>query len=84
MFLKFRVEWGGRTLKLVRGSHGCGLWKNIRMRWDKFLLYIQFDIGLGNYIRFWHDDWCNEEPLRLVYLVLYDNSTNQENSVESQ
>ena len=40
MILKFRVEWGGWTLKLVRGSHGCGLWKSIRMRWDKFLLYI--------------------------------------------
>ena len=43
MILKFRVEWGGWTLKLVRGSHGCGLWKSIRMVWEKFLQNILFD-----------------------------------------
>ena len=53
------------------------------MGWDTFLHYIQFDVGLGDQIRFWHDQLCGEQSLDVVYNVLNDNSPNQVASVES-
>ena len=82
IILKFREEWGGWNTKSVWGTHGCGLWKCIKMIWDKFLLNIQFDVSLGNRIQL-HDYWWGEQLLRVVYLLFYDNSINWEASMES-
>lgn len=53
--MKFGEKWGGWTMKPICGTHGFGVWRSIRMGWDTFLHYIQFDVGLGDQIRFWHD-----------------------------
>ena len=37
-----------------------------------FLLYTSFDVGDG--IRFRHDSWCGNQPLRVAFPVLYDYS----------
>ena len=69
------MEWGGWCTKSVRGTHSCGLRKGINLRWDGFLQYIHFDVGEGNQVRFWHDRWlvrCGDQPLRMVFLDLYD------------
>lgn len=67
---KFREEWGVST-KPVPGIHGCGLWKSIRMGCQlctlRLVLVTRFAFGI------WHDCWCGNQSLRVVFLVLYDN-----------
>jgi hypothetical protein len=48
-----------------------GVWKFIRMGWDIVAKYLRFEVGEGSHIRFWHDLWCGNRPLKLCYLALY-------------
>ena len=65
---------GGDGLpKFGRDSHGCGLWKNIRMGWETFSHCTGFVNGVENWVRFWHDCWGGDHPLKAVFPVLYEN-----------
>ena len=63
---------------LDRGTHGCVLWRSIWKGWDDFSQYVRFEVGLGNRIRFWHDCWCGEQPLKVAFPFLFENAANQE------
>ena len=80
--LKFGEEWGGWTFKLVRGVHGCSLWKGICLGWEAFSKNTQLEIGVRNRVKFWHDRWCGDQPLQLTFLVLYKIATNREASID--
>lgn len=77
---KFREEWGVST-KPVPGIHGCGLWKSIRMGCQlctlRLVLVTRFAFGI------WHDCWCGDQSLRVVFLVLYDNFRDRDASMAS-
>jgi hypothetical protein len=45
---KYGVERGGWITNKPWGTHGCSLWKHIRMGWDDFSTHLGFDVGLGN------------------------------------
>ena len=50
-----------------------GLWNNIKRRLEKFSCHTRFEVGDSSKVRFWHDLWCGEWPLRKpsqFYLVL--------------
>ena len=81
--LKFREEWGGWTSKLDRGVHGCGLWRSIRMGWEVFSKNIRFEVGVGDRVTLWTDQWCGDSPLQLTFLVVYRIASNKEASVAS-
>ena len=84
--MKFGEEKGGGgewTSKLGRGSHGCGLWKNIRMGWGTFSHCTRFVNGMENWVRFWHDCWCGDHPLKAAFPVLYEIAIDREAFVES-
>jgi len=54
------------------GSHGVGLWKNIRKGWRLFCSYTRLILGNGSRVRFLVDVWCGEVPLKEAFPVLYD------------
>ena len=81
--LKFRVEWGGWTFKLDRGVYGCGLWRSMRMGWEDFSKNIRFEVGVGDRVKLWTDQWCVDPPLQLIFLSMYGIASNKEASVAS-
>ena len=44
---------------------------------------IQFEVGVGDRVKFWIDWWCGDLPLHLSFLVMYGIATNREAFVTS-
>jgi hypothetical protein len=78
---KHGVEWGGWISKKATGAHGCSLWKGILSGWDNFKQHVELVAGLGNWIRFWHDNWCGEVPLKAMFPVLFACSSARDASI---
>jgi hypothetical protein len=55
----------------VSGPFGVGLWKHTRRGWDLFARNVRFEVGLGSKILFWHDMWCENQPLKDALPLLY-------------
>lgn len=49
--------------KMVRGRHGCSIWKSIMAGKEDFWKFIRFKLGLRENISFWRDLWIRGEPL---------------------
>uniref|UniRef100_A0A2N9FW06 Reverse transcriptase domain-containing protein n=1 Tax=Fagus sylvatica TaxID=28930 RepID=A0A2N9FW06_FAGSY len=65
------------------GSLPLHQWKHIRMGYDVFSAYFVFDIGLGDQVLFWYDNWCSDRSLKETFPVLFGCSLNQDDSVDS-
>jgi len=52
---KYGSTWAGWCSLDPHGSHGVGLWKNIRKGWSLFSSHTRFILGNGSRIRFWDD-----------------------------
>jgi hypothetical protein len=52
---------------VVEGPYGVGVWKHIQRGWEGFSRFISFGIGDGFHIRFWHDKWCGNQPLKEAF-----------------
>ena len=59
------------------------MWTSIRMGWEVFSKYIRFEVGVGDRVKFWIDQWCGESSLQLTFLVVYGIASNKEASVTS-
>jgi hypothetical protein len=68
---KYGSMWGGWCSKEVRGTYGVSLWKNIRKEWGSFSMHLCWKVGNGIRIRFWHDRWCGEAPLKMSFPDLF-------------
>ena len=53
------------------------LWKTISSG-STLSSYIQFEIGDGTRVRFWHDDWCGDNPLSVCFPKLFGTSSGKE------
>uniref|UniRef100_A0A2N9F1W7 Reverse transcriptase zinc-binding domain-containing protein n=1 Tax=Fagus sylvatica TaxID=28930 RepID=A0A2N9F1W7_FAGSY len=67
--------------KKPQGTHGCSLWKGIFSGWDFFLQQVELVAGLGIRIRFWHDTWCGDAPLKTRIPLLFACSTSRSASI---
>jgi hypothetical protein len=68
---KYEDQDGGWGSKEVSGPYGVGLWKHIRRGWDTFSKGLRFEVGIGSKVRFWHDVWCSDQPLKHVFPSLF-------------
>ena len=82
MAAKYGVGRGGWTSNSPRGTHGCSLWRHIRMGWEAFSTHISFEVGLGTWVSLWHDKWCSNRHLKEIFPGLFG-SLNQEDTVVS-
>jgi hypothetical protein len=68
---KYGSMRGGWCSKEVGGSYGFGVWKSIRRGWDAFAAHVRYEIGNGSKVQFWHDLWCGEIPLKILFPELF-------------
>ena len=68
---KYEDQDGGWCSKEVSGPYGVGLWKHIRRGWDTFSKGVRFEVGIGSKVRFWHDAWSSDQPLKHVFPSLF-------------
>ena len=53
------------------------------MGWEVFSKTTQFEVGVGDRVKFWTNRWCGDLPLYLSFPVVYGIATNREASVAS-
>ena len=78
---KFGNDWGGWCTKEVSNPYGVSLWRTIRQGWPVFSKSIQFEVGVGDRIKFWYHVWCGSCTLQEAFPELYNISCNKESSV---
>ena len=62
---------GGWYTRAVRGTHGYGMWKNIRKGVRSFFVHVLYAAGKGFCIWFWHDPWSSPTHLKELYPELF-------------
>ena len=67
---KYGEARGGWCTRIVRGTHGCGMWKSIRGL-EKFFGQVMYNVGEGDRISFWHDPWCGSNLLKDLFPDLF-------------
>ena len=55
-----------------RANYGCSLWRYISKGWESFRPHFSFEVGDGSTISFWHNCWCGDRPLKLLFLDLFN------------
>ena len=68
---KFGEVEKGWTTREVKDSFGLSLWKDIRKRWEEFILRTNICIGNGRHISFWWDNWARDSKLKDVFPSLF-------------
>ena len=59
----------------------CG--RSIRMGWEVFSKNIRFEVGVGDGVKLWIDQWCGDSPLQLTFPIVYGIASNKEALVAS-
>jgi hypothetical protein len=62
---------GGWCTKVVKGPYRVGVWKHIRRGFEIFSRFISFRVEDGSHIRFWHNNWYRNQPLKEAFPKLF-------------
>lgn len=65
-----RLDFAEEGFHDCRG-HGLALWKHIKQDWPRFKECINWKLGRGNCIRFWHDEWLDGGCLKTRFPRIY-------------
>ena len=68
---KYGEARGGWCTRVVRGMHGCGMWKNIRKGVESFFGHVVYVVREGIRIQFWYDPRSSPFSLKDLYLDLF-------------
>jgi hypothetical protein len=68
---KYGLKRGGWCSKEAQSPYGVSLWRKIRNGWNYFSNFLFYKVGDGSHINFWHDVWCEIEPLKHSFSELY-------------
>jgi hypothetical protein len=69
---------GGWFSKEIVGPFGVGVWKYVRREWGVFSRFVRYEVGDGSTIKFSHDLWCGDEPLKVTFSELFSIATMSE------
>ena len=69
--IKYGEGGFGWSPSSARGSYGYSLWRFISKGWGRFYPHCSFEVGDGSSIFFWHDRWCGEVPLKVLFPRLF-------------
>ena len=53
------------------------------MGWEVFSKNVQFEVGVGDRVKFWTNRWCGDSPLQLTFPIVFGIASNKEASVTS-
>ena len=51
------------------------------MGWEVFSKNVQFEVGVGDRVKFWTNRWCGDSPLQLTFPIVFGIASNKEASV---
>jgi len=52
-------------------AHRIGCWKSILSGLERFKSWVHLEVKNGSRVRFWHDVWCEDQPLKIQFLDLF-------------
>lgn len=68
---KYGEARGGWCTRVVRRTHGYGMWKNIRKGVESFFAHVVYAMREGIRIQFWYDPQSSPFSLKDLYLDLF-------------
>ena len=77
----FRIFYASQTIEKCFLAHFLCLKQTLV--WEVFSKHIRFEVGMGDRVRFWTDQWCGDLHLHLSFPVVYGIAINREASVAS-
>ena len=63
---KYGNDQKGRTTKVCRRTHKCGLWCGINDGQERFSKHLALVVDDGSRILFWHDRWIGDASLKIL------------------
>lgn len=65
---RYGNEWGDWSSRVGQGPCGVCLWKHFRKGCRYFFRFVNFKVGSGINVHFWHDWWCGDGVLKDAFL----------------
>ena len=53
------------------------------MGWEVFSKNVQFEVGVGDRVKFWTNRWCGDSLLQLTFSIVFGIASNKEASITS-
>ena len=78
MKAKYGEQWGDWFTVIVNRPHGCSTWKGIWAGWDGFSDFVSIRVGNGKRIQFWHNVWCGDQSLHILFVDLYSTAVEKD------